>query len=265
MQPGGVLRFAILILGVVSSGHSIARADRLVDAREVLRGDFLGPQFSPDGRDLLLTGAQLRGLVVAPLAGGAVRRLTDDGEAGVHAQWTADGRVTYRAHRAGARRELIVARDTTIRTHAAPAAVAFAKDDLMYAVDRTNKLVRIGSGDRFFGAVVSPDGDKVVFQGLTTGLHLYTRSTGVTRYIGPGTAPAWSPDSARIAYEVTEDDGHEIVASELFLYDVARDRVVPITATDRVIERRPSFAPTGSALAFDDNTGGVFVGRLELP
>jgi hypothetical protein len=261
-----VLRFAIfaLILGVASSGHSIARADRLVDAREIVRGDYLGPRFSPDGRDLLLTGPQLRGLFVAPLVGAAVRRLTDEPEAGVHAQWTANGAVSYRAHRAGARRDLIVLRDNTIRTHAAAPAVAFAKDDLMYAIDRTNKLVRIGSGDRFFGAVVSPDGDKVVFQGLTTGLHLYIRSTGALRYIGPGTAPAWSSDSARVAYEVTEDDGHEIVASELFLYEVARDRVLPITTTDRVIERRPSFSPTGSAIAFDDNTGGVFVGRLEV-
>jgi hypothetical protein len=259
-----VLRFAIFILAAVASVHSIARADRLVDAREVVRGDYLGPRFSPDGRELLLTGPQLRGLYVAPLAGGAVRPLTDDAEAGVHAQWMADGRVSYRAHRAGARRDLIVMRDHTIRTLAAAPAVAFAKDDLAYALDRTNKLVRIGSGDRFFGAVVSPDGDKVVFQGLTTGLHLYIRSTGATRYIGPGTAPAWSPDSTRIAYEVTEDDGHEIVASELFLYEVARDRALPITSSDRVIERRPSFSPTG-ALAFDDNTGGIFVGRLEVP
>jgi Tol biopolymer transport system component len=145
-----------------------------------------------------------------------------------------------------------------------PAAeVVFAKDDLMYVVDRTGKLARIGSGDRFFGASVSPDGDKVVYQGLATGLHLYVRSTGVTKYIGPGTAPAWSPDSARLAYEVTEDDGHDIVASELFVYTVASDLAAPITQTDRVIERRPSFAPNGM-LAFDDNTGGIFVGRLEV-
>jgi Tol biopolymer transport system component len=134
----------------------------------------------------------------------------------------------------------------------------------MYVVDRTNKLVRIGSGDRFFGAIVSPDGNKVVFQGLTTGLYLYVRSTGATHYIGPGTAPAWSPDGSRIVFEVTEDDGHEIVASDLYLYEVAADRVSAITATDRVVERRPSFSPTGATIAFDDNVGGVFVGRLEV-
>ena len=256
------MRALIYVLAIAAS-HSIAHADRLVDAREVARGDFLGPQWSPDRRELLVTGPQMRGLAVVDVATRAARTLTTDDEAGVAARWNTDGTIAYRAKRAGARRDLVLARDASVRMVAAPSPLAFAKDDLMYVVDRTNKLVRIGSGDRFFGAVVSPDGDKVVFQGLATGLYLYIRSTGATRYIGPGTAPAWSPDSTRVVYEVTEDDGHDIVASDLFVYTVASDRALPITQTDRVIERRPSFSPSGTELAFDDNTGGIYVGRLE--
>ena len=236
----------------------------MIETREVTRGDYLAPQFSADGRELMVTGPQLAGLYVMPLAGTTVRQLTSDAEAGVHARWTADGSIAYRAHRAGMRRDLVIGRDKSVRIAAAKSQVAFAKDDLMYVVDRTGKLARIGSGDRFFGAVVSRDGDKVVYQGLSTGLYLYIRSTGVSRYIGPGTAPAWSPDGSRVVYEVTEDDGHEILASDLYVYEVARDRVSAITTTDRMIERRPSFSPTGASIAFDDNTGGVFVGRFEV-
>jgi hypothetical protein len=257
-QPILVLLFALI------SGHSIAHADRLIDTRQVARADLLQPQFSPDGRELLLTGPQLEGLYVVSLAGAPIRKLTGDAEAGVHATWTADGSVAYRAKRAGTRRDLVVGRDAIVRTAAPAAPLAFAKDDLMYVVDRAGKLARIGSGDKFFGAVLSRDGDKVVFQGLTTGLYLYIRSSATLRYIGPGTAPAWSPDGKRLVFEVTEDDGHEIVASELYIYDVATDRVSPITATDRIVERRPSFSPTGAAIAFDDNTGGIFLGRLEV-
>lgn len=251
------------MLALVTAGTSIAHADRLVDSRQIARGDYLAPQFSPDGRELLLTGPQLRGLFVSSLAG-RIEQLTDDAEAGVHARWQRDGSIAYRAQRAGARRDLAVTRDKRVSALAAVKPVAFAQDDRMYVVDRTNQLVRIGSGDKFFGAVVSPDGDKVVFQGLGTGLHLYVRSTGTLRHIGPGTAPAWSPDSARLAYEVTEDDGHDIVASELYIYEVASDRASAITTTDRIVERRPSFAPDGTSIAFDDNTGGIFVGRLEV-
>jgi dipeptidyl aminopeptidase/acylaminoacyl peptidase len=248
----------LLLLG------SPAYADRLVDAHQVARGDYLAPRFAPDGRALLITGPQLRGLYLVSIAGGSVSALTDDLEAGVHARWADAKTIAYRSPRDGSRRDLSVDRSRRVRAIGAPAAVAFAKDDRMYAIDRTGRLAQVGSGDRFFGAVVAPDGDKVVFQGLVTGLYLYVRSTGVLTFIGTGTAPAWSPDSRRIAFELTEDDGHDVVASDLYMYELAGDRVSPLTSTDRVIERRPSFSPGGDRIAFDDNEGGVFVGRLEV-
>lgn len=256
-----IARAALATFGVLATAAGTARADRLVEAHQVARGDYLAPRFAPDGGELLVTGPKLRGLYLAPVAGGAVRQINDDPEAGVRARWLPDGRIAYRAPRAGARRDLVVDRAGTVRVLAAAAPTAFTRDDRMY-VDRGGKLVEIGSGDRFFGAIVAPDGDHVVFQGLVTGLHVYTRSTGVLRHVGPGTAPAWSPDSKRLVFEVTEDDGHAIVASDLYLYDVAADRVSVLTATDHAIERRPSISPDGARLAYDDDAGGVFVARL---
>jgi hypothetical protein len=254
--------FVVVATLAVCAFSSVALAERLGDVRLVGRGDYLQPQFSPDGSELLVSGSQLRGLSVLSRTG-TVRRVTDEAEAGVHAAWNASG-ISYRAQRGGVRRAVLVGHDGAAREVTPAASIAFTQDDRMYVHDRTNTLVRIGSGDRFFGAVVAPDGDKIVFQGLSTGLYLYIRSTGALRYIGPGTAPTWSPDSKRVAYEVTEDDGHAIVASDIYLYSIATDRAEPVTATDAVIERRPSFSPTGAELAFDDNTGGIFVGRLEV-
>jgi dipeptidyl aminopeptidase/acylaminoacyl peptidase len=249
----------------VGAATTSARADRLVDTREVARGSYLAVHFSPDGRDLLVTGPQLRGLQLVPLVGGAPRTLNDDAEAGVHARWLGDGTVSYRAARAGTRRDLVVTRTGQVRAPAATAVaqrpIAFTQNERIYA-ERDGKLREISSGDRFFGAVVAPDGDKVVFQGLVTGLHIYTRSTGKVISVGPGTAPAWSPDSKRLVFEVTEDDGHEMIASDLFLYDVTADRVTPLTASERLVERRPSFSPDGAQIAFDDNTGALFVGKV---
>ena len=88
------------MLALVTTSASVAHADRLIDTRQIARGDYLAPQFSPDGGDLLLTGPQLRGLYLATLTG-RIAQLTDDAEAGVHARWQRDGSIAYRAPRAG--------------------------------------------------------------------------------------------------------------------------------------------------------------------
>jgi dipeptidyl aminopeptidase/acylaminoacyl peptidase len=242
---------------------STAHADRLGGTRVIARGDYLAPRWDPTERELLVTGLQMRGLYVMPIDGSAApRQLTDDAEAGVFARWTPAGTVAYRAPRAGMRRDLAVDRLGRVQIAPPVPPIAFAQDDRMY-VQGKQGLVEIGSGDRFFGAVVSPDGDRVAFQGLVTGLYVYTRSTATLAHVGPGTAPAWSRDGKRIVFEVTEDDGHDIVASDLYLYDVATDHVSQLTNTEQIIERRPSFSPSGTRIAYDDNAGGVFVGTLE--
>jgi len=253
----------VLLIAVLGSAD-VAFADRLVDAREVAHGGYYAPRFAPDGGQLLLTGVRLRGLYLAPLSGAAIRRLSDEEGAGVHARFRADGAIEYRAMRAGQRRDLVVGRDGAVRGLSALAApVAQAVDERIYVRGAAGAWREVGSGDRFFAPMVSPDGDKVAFQGLTTGIYIHVRSSGATVRVGPGTAPAWSPDGSRLVYEVTEDDGHEIVASELHLYDVASGRDQRLTATEDRIERRPGFSPDGSQIAFDDDTGRIWIARLE--
>jgi len=258
-----ILCSLVAVAGIASLA-GVARGERLVEVRQVARGGYVAPRFAPDGGALLVSGPKLRGLYLADLGGGSVKQLSGDEAAGVHARFTAGGRIAFSAMQGGTRSELVIERDGSIRAAAATPAVAYTRDDRMYAIGKDGQLVRIGSGDRFYGEVVAPDGDKVAFLGLTTGIYVYTRSTGALVHVGRGTAPAWSPDSARLVFERTEDDGHDILASDLYIYDLAAARAAPVTATDRVIERRPSFSPDGTRIAYDDSEGAIYVGRLEV-
>jgi dipeptidyl aminopeptidase/acylaminoacyl peptidase len=258
-----LLVLATLFLASVAHGDEVWV--RLAAPRTIARGGHLAPRFSPDGRDLLVSGERFAGLSLLGLDGRA-RRLVDDAGAGVDARFLADGRVAFSARRAGERRTFLVGEQTAARLAAAgelPEPIAFTRDDVLY-LRRGGGLVTVGAGDKFFGARPSPDGRRVAFLGLTTGVHVVDLATLRVTHLGSGTAPAWSPDGRFLVFERTEDDGHDVVASDLWLYEPGRRGLARLTATDALLERRPAFSPDGRSLAFDDDRGMILVADLEV-
>lgn len=253
---------ATLIVAIMVAVASEGRAEQLVRVRQIARGDFMAPRVGPGGQ-VIATESNYRGLFLFSTSATQTKPtvLSDAAEAGLHARWRSDGAILLRARHAGERIDLVIAGDRQARPVTLPAAVAFSRDDRIYVAAGDRGVVAIGTGDRFFGVTIAPDGDLVAFQGLTTGIYVYTRSTATLRRIGAGSAPAWSADGRSLVFERTEDDGHDIVASDLFRYDVATGIVHQLTATDDVIERRPSLAADGT-IAFDDNHGGLLVGEV---
>jgi dipeptidyl aminopeptidase/acylaminoacyl peptidase len=252
------MRWVILVLLVIGPpGAAGADADAPV---LVADGGFRAPRFSPDGRTLLVTGPDWRGLWLVDVDGGASRRIADDDRAGLTARFLADGRVGFDARRAGAVRTLAIEDDGSQRGIAAAEPAAFAHEDRIY-VRTAGGVVRVGTGDRFFGPAMSPDGRRVAFVGLRTGIHVHDLETGATEHLGAGTAPAWSPDGSALAFERTEDDGHEIVASDIWVWR-GGDAVAAI-AHPRRIERRPAWSPDGRRIAFDDDAGAIYVAGVQ--
>ncbi|HUS67075.1 MAG TPA: hypothetical protein VMZ28_21205 [Kofleriaceae bacterium] len=238
---------------------------RLGAPRAVAASGAYAARFSPDGANLLVSGERLRGLTLVPLAGGSARVVCDDPGAGVDARFSKDGQVAYRATVAGARRDLSVDRAGVVRpTVDVDGPATYAKDDRIYVRAAGQRTVRVpATGDRFFQPVLSPDGARVAFTGLATGIHVYELATGALTHLGPGTAPVWSADGQRLAFERTEDDGHAVVASELYLFE-PQGRGLTRVGGDAGIRRRPAFSPDGRSLAFDDDRGTVYVGALEV-
>ncbi len=136
----------------------------------------------------------------------------------------------------------------------APAAVAqataYAQRDDIWLQD-TEGARRLTQGeDRFYDPVLSPDGQRVVFSGLVTGLHVMDLRTGALSHLGSGRWPSWRPDGSWLVFERDRDDGHRLTQADLLLWSPGLAMPLPLTASSHSLDRFPAFSPDGSRLAW---------------
>ncbi len=226
-------------------------------SRLLVKGDFESPRFSPDASKLLLSSERFQKLILLSLEDGQRKVVTKERGASVSAGFLPDGRVVFESKRAGKNRTLVRDEQGVLSEIPARRNLAFAHRGRVYLRSGKGPIL-LGTGDTFFAPIVSPDGKKIVFSGLATGLHVYDITTGKTLRVGPGTEPSWSPDSSRLVYEWTIDDGHRIHGSELWLWHT-QSGSRPLTATPDTTERHPSFSPDGKSIVFDDSLGAIYM------
>lgn len=249
----------VLILFCLLGSAAHAAAD---STEPIASGNFYAPRFSPDGGSLLVTGERMHGLVEIEVKTGNTRTLVDAPKVGLTGNYLADGRVSFAAKRAGDIRNLVLDANGVTEQIEVAEPIAFAHRDRIY-VRSSSGLVAVGTGDQFFAPVMSPDNSKLAFTGLATGIHVYDLHAGVLTHVGPGTAPSWSPDGATLAYERTEDDGHDIIGSDLWLW-TPNTKARNFSQSDTAIERRPAWSPDGKRIAFDDDQGSIYVVSTEV-
>lgn len=97
---------------------------------------------------------------------------------------------------------------------------------------------------------LSPDGEKLCFE-CWEGLYVYHLATRQRYFLGRGTSPVWSADSARLVYEQTRDDGHRVTAADIYMTDYEGKHKQLLTGADARIVRRPSLSPDGKQMAVD--------------
>jgi dipeptidyl aminopeptidase/acylaminoacyl peptidase len=253
-----------------------------------LPGGFAAPVWSPDGGALafvsergthrfVLPEKSLRN--VAPTRAGykffwmrdgkalAYRAHTPDKPLRIERLDIADGRLAPLAEgidlglpqetgagllqfRDGAEMRLLRADTGAPATDAPPRGYVYQfRDDIYFNANGATRKLTAGDG-QYFLPQLSPDGQKVLYQELTSGLRILDLASGRTLNLGAGTDPAWSPDSRFVVFEITRDDGHNITSSDLFAAD-SSGRRRQLTDTPDKMEMNPAWSPDGKFIAFD--------------
>ena len=255
MRP--LFRLTILCIGSTTFLASPVASAQQRAATLVASGNLVAPRFSSDGTRLLITGERMHGIGEVTIKTGDVRWHIDEARVGVTSSYLPDGAIGFRAKRAGRLRSLRIGKRGLVTEIQAPTPKVFSQSDTIY-LRTTDTVAQVSRGDRFFAPVLSPDASKIAFTGLTTGVHVYDIATKTQIFVGIGTAPSWSPDSKSLAFERTEDDGHNIVGSDLWIWREGETAQV-LAKTPSLLERRPSWSPEGTTIAFDDDHGSIYI------
>ena len=111
-------------------------------------------------------------------------------------------------------------------------------------------------GVRYFNPVLSPDGRMLVFEILGGNLQVYELNNFQLHDLGKGNNPRWSPNGEKILYQITMDDGHSVISSDLYLTNFDGTEKLQLTKTQYVHEMRPSFYPKGNRIIYDTDLLG---------
>lgn len=117
-------------------------------------------------------------------------------------------------------------------------AAAFTdRSDRLHIVSLTGGEERIVQGLRYFSPVVLTSGDVVVSS--LTGDIVFVTSGGVPVTVASGEQPCWSYLRGGLFFCVSEDDGHNLTAADLWFVKPGEEPV-QVTSTEDVMETKPA-------------------------
>ena len=274
-----LLLIALGILGVRSNSDienkliSLSSTQALTGEKDI----FISPKFSPDGKQLAFTGPRFFGLFIYDLEKNTINKLSDD--SGVNFQWLKDGRGLVSESLSG---EVIIS-----LLGKPPKVVKSVPVKLSLLVPRTNCFVYIDDVDSklkiidlstgkvrsvipnqksfVHKPILSPD-NSLILANISDDMLVFSASNGrLITNLGKGSTGGWFPDGKSIVYTVTEDDGHAILGSDIFVVNIDGTNRRQLTNTEDILEDDPSFSTDGSKITYSDlKSGRIYISNIEI-
>lgn len=184
---------AIVLAATIGAWAQIAR----VSAPEAILADRCGttynPILSPDGMQLLFSGADYSHLSLYDFATGEVSEVCADPREGFNTGFNAAGRVARRA----------------------------VSERCLPEID----------APAYLWVSASPDNTKTVFVAAGRGVYVASAAGEVLAFLGKYEAPVWLGNDVIVAQEST-DDGHQFHSSRIVLLRADGSEIQPITAPE---------------------------------
>ena len=126
------------------------------------------------------------------------------------------------------------------------------RNDVLHILNIDTGTERMVEGYRFYAPIVLESGD--VIAPTLSGAIVFLPVDGSLMLLGSGEQPCWSDQLNGLFYCVSEDDGHQITAADIWFVRPGEEPVT-VTSTPDILETRPSCS--GEMLWFVDEGNGT--------
>jgi Tol biopolymer transport system component len=283
----------LMMIGILQAQLSVTSVQRLpIPAIE----QWSNAQFSPDGRSIFLTNADMNGIWEYSPATNLLRTITDAPRSGYGFTISSDGstigyRTTIREANGTEPRiqsavtvDLRTLEKRTIETNNAVEIPAFVSnkavfrksissaasssvpvligtddDGIVLAKDGKTFTVDPFKGGRYIWPALSPDRTKLTAVEMSRGAFLCDVNGLNPVRLGKCNSPQWTPDGKWIIGMNDTDDGHTITGSEIIAFSADGSKRISLTETKDVIELFPSVHPFRSEIITTTATGELLL------
>lgn len=116
----------------------------------------------------------------------------------------------------------------------------------------------IGANSSYLSADISPSGDRILIKKYGGNAFILNYDGEVLSDLGYMEHPAWLNDE-EVVYQLSEDDGHYLFKSDIFIYDIKSGRTQNLTIDFEGIALEPSPDPSGQKILFNTAEGELFI------